>query len=120
MDEQSVIGDPAVTDEYMQSMLATSRVYSMVLLTPGPTPDRPDRQELIWEHGRRNFAFREQGVMNLVGPIIDESDLRGMCILRADQSAAEQIMAGDPAIRAGIFRFEIHPWRSFPGDSLQS
>lgn len=101
-------------------MLGRSRIYSLVLLTPGPTPHPADRDQVVWEHGRRNFALREQGVMNLVGPITDDSDFRGMCILRTDQQEAEQIMAGDPAVQAGIFRFQIHPWRSFPGDALGS
>jgi hypothetical protein len=29
-----------------------------------------------------------------------------------------QIMDSDPGVQAGIFTYEVHPSRSFPGDSL--
>jgi hypothetical protein len=28
------------------------------------------------------------------------------------------IMDGDPGVQAGIFTYEVHPVRSFPGDAL--
>jgi hypothetical protein len=36
----------------------------------------------------------------------------------ADEAATRVLMDDDPAVRAGIFTYEIHPVRSFPGDTL--
>jgi hypothetical protein len=33
-----------------------------------------------------------------------------------DETAA--IMTDDPGVQAGVFTFEVHPCRGFPGDSL--
>jgi hypothetical protein len=31
---------------------------------------------------------------------------------------AKRIMDDDPGVKAGVFVFELHPCRSFPGDML--
>jgi uncharacterized protein YciI len=106
-----------ISDEYMQSELARSQTYSLVMLLPGPNRETATR-ELIWEHGRRNFQLRNDGVMNIVGPMLDGGELQGICVLQVDVDEAAKIMDGDPAVEAGIFTYEIHPFRGFPGDAL--
>jgi hypothetical protein len=39
-------------------------------------------------------------------------------ILNADPEETIRIMDDDPGVKAGVFTYEIHPCRSFPGDSL--
>ena len=101
----------------MQSELARSRIYSLVLLLPGPNVDSATR-ELIWEHGRRNFQLRDSGVMNIVGPLRDDGTIQGICILNVPVEEAAAIMDGDPAVAAGVFTYEAHPFTGFPGDAL--
>jgi hypothetical protein len=109
----------AVTDEYMQQMLAKTKEYHIVLLKPGPGADNhPDIKELTWEHGRRNFSLRADGVLSIVCPVTAETRLSGIGIFNASAEETKDIMDGDPAVQAGIFVYEIHPCRSFPGDSL--
>ena len=109
----------AVTDEYMQQMLAKTKEYHIVLLKPGPGAEgHPDIKKLIWEHGRRNFSLRADGVLSIVCPITAETGVSGIGIFNASAEETKHIMDGDPAVKAGIFVYEIHPCRSFPGDSL--
>ena len=87
-------------------MLATALVYSVVLLRRGHWYAGPHAPGIIWEHGRRNFALRADGVLALVCPVADDSDL------------AARLMDGDPAVRARVLNYEVHPVRGFPGDGL--
>jgi hypothetical protein len=36
----------------------------------------------------------------------------------APEEEVVRIMDEDPVVKAGIFTYELHPTRSFPGDSL--
>jgi hypothetical protein len=42
----------------------------------------------------------------------------GIGIFNADVKETQQIMDGDPAVRAGIFVYDVHRCSSFPGDTL--
>jgi hypothetical protein len=44
--------------------------------------------------------------------------LSGLCIFNAGTEESKKIMEEDPAVHAGIFVFEVHPCRGFPGDQL--
>ena len=107
-----------VTDEYMREMLPKSRAYCVVILKAGPRRYEPGIEPIIWEHGRRNFALREEGIMPIVCPVADGSDVSGVAVLDASVEEARAIMDGDPAVQAGIFVYELHACRSFPGSSL--
>jgi hypothetical protein len=107
-----------ITDEYMHQMRATTRNYSILILKVGPNINRPDAQKIIWEHGRRNFSLRADGLLSIICPITDNSDVCGLGIFNATPEETQKIMDEDPGVQAGIFTYEIHPCRSFPGDVL--
>lgn len=107
-----------ITDEFMREMLAKTREYSLVILKSGPGWNKAGNEAILREHGRRNFALREEGVLSVVCPVRDGSDVHGIGIFNAPVEEARKIMDGDPGIQAGIFTFEVHPCRSFPGDCL--
>jgi hypothetical protein len=109
-----------IADGYMQEMISKTKEYTIVLLKPGPKSNEPGIEKIIWEHGRRNFALRAAGMLSIVCPVTVESSLSGLCIFNADPEATQKIMDDDPAVVAGIFVHEVHPCRSFPGDSLPS
>lgn len=109
-----------ITDEFMERMRSKSKAYTLVLLKDGPNRDMPDRDAIVWEHGRRNHALRLDGVLSIVCPVLDDGDLRGMGIFNADREETERILDADPGVEAGVFVYEMHPVRSFPGDSLPS
>lgn len=107
-----------ITDELMMQMISQAKLYSVVILKSGPNYGKPENQPIIWEHARRNFALREEGLLSIVCPVSDESELKGLGIFNADLEQTKEIMDGDPGVMAGVFIYEVHTARSFPGDSL--
>jgi hypothetical protein len=107
-----------VTDEEMRQLLPTTAGYTVVILRNGPRRDQPGADAVIWEHGRRNFQLRKDGQLAIVCPIADESGVAGVGIFTTGPEETTAIMDGDPGVQAGIFGYEVHPCRSFPGDRL--
>jgi hypothetical protein len=68
----------AITDDQMRQRMAQSREYCIVILMAGPNRHKTGVEKVIWEHGRRNFALREEGVLSIVCPISDGSDVSGV------------------------------------------
>ncbi len=107
-----------ITDDDMHRMLAATKTYCIVILRAGPRKHEPGAEKIIWEHGRRNFALRADGVLAIVCPINDGSDVSGIGIFNASAEETRQIMDDDPGVRAGVFVYELHACRGFPGSSL--
>ena len=107
-----------ITDEFMRERMATTKNYSIVILKAGPNIHQDDVRKIIWEHGRRNFALRAEGLLSIVCPVTDDSDVAGIGIFNASPDEVKKIMDEDPGVQAEVFVYEIHPCRSFPGDSL--
>ncbi|OBH85889.1 hypothetical protein [Mycobacterium sp. E2989] len=106
------------TDEEMGRLLATTKDYSVVILKRGPRFGDESSPGLIWEHGRRNFGLRDDGVLAVVLPVADESDVCGIGVFAATVDDTAAIMADDPGVAAGVFTYQVHPCRGFPGDAL--
>ena len=109
---------PAISDETMRQSMASAHRYTVAILKKGTAYDPPRTDGIIWEHGRRNFALRAAGLLSIVCPIREDAAYAGVGIFNADAEQTEQIMAGDPAVQAGVLTFEIFSTRSFPGDCL--
>jgi len=108
-----------ITNEYMREMLKTTQPYTVVILHRTPRREEPGADEIVWEHGRRNFELRRDGVLCIVGQVVrDESDIAGICVFSTDVERTREVMDGDPAVKAGIFVYETHLIHSFPGDAL--
>ena len=107
-----------ISDEFMRDMLSKSRAYTLVLLKAGPNRNSEGVEATVWEHARRNFALRADGVLSIVCPVTDEGEWRGIGIFDASSEEVAALMDADPGVRTGVFEYEVHPVRSFPGDSL--
>ncbi len=107
-----------ITDEYMKQMISKARNYTVVILKATEKIKDPGTEKIIWEHGRRNFQLREEGILSIVCPIRDGSGITGVGIFNRDTEEVKEIMDGDPGVMAKIFSYEIHPSRSFQGDKL--
>ena len=79
----------------------------------------PGAHKIIWEHGRRNFTLRADGLLPIVCPVTDGTELSGVGIFNASVEETKKIMDEDPGVKAGVFVYEVHPCRNFPGSSLQ-
>jgi YCII-related domain len=107
-----------ITDAMMQERLSKLKPYTVLILRKASKYGIPETQEIVHEHGRRNFELRRDGKINIVCPISDGSELTGIIVFNAELDEARRIYEEDPGVKAGIFAFEVHPTRSFPGDSL--
>ena len=107
-----------ITDDYMKAMLTRSAPYSVVILERGPAYDSPGSDVIIWEHGRRNFELRAAGLLAVVCPVPDDSDVCGIGIFTPPPDEVARLMDDDPGVRAAVFTYRVHPCRSFPGDGL--
>jgi hypothetical protein len=110
---------PVVTDGMLAGALTASSRFTVAILKAGPRfalpgPDRHDEvTAIIWAHGRRNYALYLAGLLPVVCPIADGSGVAGVGIFAADESAVTEILDADPAIRAGVLTYELHPTRTF-------
>jgi predicted ester cyclase len=115
---------PAVTDEMLREALQHIRPYTVCILKASagyqePGPAREDWvADLILEHGKRNYALYLAGLMRVVCPIGDGSGTTGVGIFDAAPDEVDQITRQDPAVKAGLFTYEIHPTQTFPESAL--
>jgi len=85
------------------------RSYVFVLLKTGPADiaDEARRKELFAGHFANMTRLAEQGALVLAGPLDDDGGKRGLFILNAPTiDVAKEMVAGDPAVAAGIFEAE--------------
>ena len=109
---------PIISDDTMRVRLAGTASYAAILLRATETFVRPAADPIVWEHGRRNMALAEAGLLAIVLPVIDDTSLAGIGIFAATTEDTRAIMDDDPGVRAGIFTYDVHPVRGFPGASL--
>ena len=107
-----------ISDDYMRQMMTTSRDYSIVILHATGERTQPGADEVVWEHARRNFALRVDGVLSIVCRVADESDVRGIGIFTTTVDETRAILDEDPGVKGGVFTYEVHRGRGFPGDRL--
>jgi hypothetical protein len=110
--------DIEITDDYMTAMRAKTKSYTVLLLRRTPGLAAPDAWPTVWEHGRRNHQLRAHGVLPIVCPMPGDPELAGIGIFDAEPAEVDRIMADDPAVKAGLLTYSLHPCRGFPGDAL--
>jgi hypothetical protein len=106
-----------ITDDYMKEMMATTKPFTIAILKKGPKFG-PDAMPIIWEHGRRNFSLKADGLLPIVCPVSGDAQMAGIGIFTTDIEETKKILDGDPAIAAGILIYEVYPTRTFPGSGL--
>ena len=107
-----------ITDEMMRERLQMAAPYCVVVLKKGAQYGTADAEKIIWEHGRRNMTLQADGLLPIVCPVVDGSEVAGIGIFTVDADEARRIMDDDPGVQAGVFTYELHPCRSFPGSAL--
>jgi hypothetical protein len=102
----------------MQEMLGKTKPYTVLILHKTSKFGEPGTDKIVREHGRKNFELRRDGKLSIICPIRDETDISGIGVFAASLEETRKIYDEDPGVKAGIFRFEVHQTRSFPGDTL--
>jgi hypothetical protein len=105
-------------DEKMRALFTTARDYALVILHGTPKRREPGADALVWEHARRNLVLRAERRLAIVCPVRDGSAVSGLYIFPGTPEEAAAIMNDDPGVLAGIFTYEVHSCRGFPGDAL--
>ena len=109
---------PPITDAYMREMLSKTRPYTVLIIHKTSKFGQPGTDKIVMEHGRRNFQLRRDGKLSVVCAINDGTDVSGVGVFATSVEETRRIYEDDPGVKAGIFSFEVHPTRSFPGDTL--
>ena len=102
------------TDEKQQ---IAPKVTFLVIYRPGPAwlAGKSVSEQPLKEHGKYMLGLYVKGAMKLAGPLRDNTG--GAVVLEvADESEAKAIVTGDPAVKSGIFVYEMHPWELKPWD----
>ena len=97
----------------MKDVPLNMRPYVVAFVVAGPSysgDDGPERRALLEKH--RGFVRRlvEQEKLRLAGPFTDDGSFFGLAIVAAKSSEeARAWLDEDPAVQAGVFRYETHP-----------
>ena len=97
------------------------RTYVLALLFTGPNPEKDPQKadELFRGHMANSAKMYEAGKLLLAGPFRDKTDLRGMWVFDSESiEECQALVAGDPAVAAGVFRVEYHTWYSAKGITI--
>ncbi|MBI5841035.1 MAG: hypothetical protein HZB19_13135 [Chloroflexi bacterium] len=94
----------------MRQWLYLLKPTRLGMLTDGPTSEEA---EIVSRHFAHLQDLTAKGVMILMGRTQnnDESAF-GICIFEAEnESAAQMIMEADPAVRSGVMRASLYPYK---------
>ncbi|HZY46364.1 MAG TPA: hypothetical protein VFE96_01085 [Candidatus Bathyarchaeia archaeon] len=77
-----------------------------------------EAEQVILEHGRRMLELLRDAKFLVLYPASGKSGMEGIAILPTDPEEAKRIIDEDPAIKSGVYTYEVHPARVLPGDSV--
>lgn len=90
--------------------------FHMAILKKGPKwtgAQAPETQKILHQHLINVLALLDSGKAVAAGPFGGDTDLAGIFILRAPSAdEAKTWVDSDPAVKAGLFVAEMHPWWS--------
>ena len=98
------------------------KTYYLVFLKKGEnrTQDSTTVSKLQEQHMAHLTKMADSGKMDICGPLLDDGDLRGICIYNvATKEEAEKLANEDPMVKAGRLKVEVHPFYSAKGVSLK-
>jgi uncharacterized protein YciI len=87
--------------------------YVMAFLKEGPNQslDSAASAQLQRAHLDNIFRMADEGKLAVAGPFLDGGDLKGVYIFNVKTvEEAKALTESDPAVKAGRFVMELHPW----------
>jgi len=87
--------------------------YVMAFLKPGKVmmKDSAQRAALMQAHLKNIGRMAREGKLVVAGPFLDNGPWAGVYIFNvATVEEARTLTATDPAVMAGVFEMELHPW----------
>jgi uncharacterized protein YciI len=105
--------------EMINPQEAATKATHLVFYRPGPAwlTGKSVMEQPLKEHGKYMLSLYIKGSMKLAGPLADNAG--GAVLLEvSDEAEAKAIVTNDPAVKAGIFVYEMHPWKLQPWDEF--
>jgi len=98
------------------------KTYYLVYLKKGPNrnQDSVTTAKLQEQHMAHLTKMAESGKMDICGPLLDDGDVRGICIYNVTtKEEAIKLANEDPMVKAGRLIVEVHPFYSAKGATLK-
>lgn len=98
------------------------KTYYLVFLKKGPKRDQDSAAaaEIQKGHMAHLTKMYNEGKMDLAGPMMEEGDLRGICVYNVgSKEEAVKLAESDPAVTSGRLKAEVHAWYSQKGAKLR-
>jgi uncharacterized protein YciI len=93
--------------------------FVVTLLKRGPnyrSEPSPELEAQQREHLGHLWELHLSGKLVVMGPVLDDSDIRGFSIYRVDSVEEALALANeDPGVKSGRFVIEAHPWMTHRG-----
>jgi len=112
-----VTGEVMVYDSILAAKLGADdygmKQYVMAFLKEGPNQslDSAAAAQLQRAHLDNIFRMADEGKLAVAGPFLDGGDLKGVYIFNVKTvDEAKALTETDPAVKAGRFVMELHPW----------
>ena len=100
----------------LASELITMLLYFAAALGPILGLSAGSVQNLLTRNS--GFVYLARTVNDATAAKVAKLNLAGIYSFNVSPEEAHDIMTEDPAVLAGLFTFEVHPCRGFPGDAL--
>lgn len=86
--------------------------YVMAFLKTGtPIADTARKNALLRGHMANITKLANNGKLVVAGPMMDDKGIEGIFVFNVKTVAeAEELSMTDPAVKAGLFTMEYHPW----------
>lgn len=120
--EQQEKSAPETFEMVWEGQAVTMQKYFIVFLKEGPNRNQPEAeaQKIQAEHLAYLGGLFKKGVLNLNGPLGDDSKIAGISVYStATLEEAIKLAEADPAVKAGRLVVEAHPWWLANGSSVK-
>ena len=108
--------DDSARDRYAPENLER---FVITLLKRGPnytTEPSPELEAQQRAHLDHLWQQHVAGTLVVMGPVLDDSDIRGFSIYRVETvEEALRLAEDDPGVKSGRFVIEAHPWMTHKG-----
>ena len=109
--------EPAVYDSTLAAKVGADergmRMYTLVMLTPGPRKDIPqaERDSLFRGHMANIGRMAEAGQLVLAGPFEKNADYAGLYVFTTPTiEETRPLLQSDPAIAGGALGVQLYEW----------
>lgn len=120
--EQNNKSKPETFEMVWEGQPITMQKYFVIFLKKGPNRDQSEKEakKIQSEHLAYLGGLFKEGILNMNGPIGDESDIAGISVYNtATMEEAIKLAEADPSVKAGRLMVEAHPWWLAKGSSVK-